>query len=115
MKAIEKWQLRQPAWFAGTVINFRPGDGEGWSEIVDDLLREIEETLPPPARQAFHIGQIKEKIGSLRLYFRLNDENDHLRPPIDEFIEQARLRTERTCTICGAAGARSGAPGCTCS
>ena len=112
MKAIEKWQLKRPNWFADTVINFRPGDGEGWSEIVDDLFQQIEETLAPRARQAFHIGQIKEKIGSLRLYFRLNEENDHLRPPIDDIIEQARLRTERTCMICGAAGEHSNAPGC---
>ena len=112
MKTIEKWQLERPNWFAGTVINFPPGDGEGWSEIVDDLFQKIEDTLPPRARQVFHIGQIKEKIGSLRLYFRLNEADDHHRPAIDDFIEHARLRTERTCMICGVVSERSGAPGC---
>lgn len=112
MKALEEWRLRRPMWFADTIINFPLGEGEGWSEIVDELLQQIESIVLPHTMLAIRIGQIKEKAGSLRLYFRLNEEDADFRPKISDLIELARHRSEQTCMICGAAGERSGAPGC---
>jgi hypothetical protein len=75
MRAIEEWRIRRPSWFSSAVIDFAPGEGEGWSEIVDELLQQVDDALCLGAHDNFHIGQIKEKIGSLRVYFRIDDAN----------------------------------------
>ena len=54
MRAIEEWRLKRPEWFVDAVINFRPNEGDGWSEIVDELLTSIEEALSDTVRGVAH-------------------------------------------------------------
>ena len=112
MKALEVWRLKRPEWFADTVINFRPNEGEGWSEIVGDLLTSIERVLGLGPEVRFRIGQVKEKIASLRLYFRIEPDDANLRRLIEECVEDARLMSAKTCMICGVRGSVSQAPWC---
>ncbi len=98
MRAIEEWRLKRPEWFVDAVINFRPNEGDAWNEIVDELLTSIEEVLSGTGVE-LRIGQIKEKIESLRFYFRLAPANDVLRRFIAERIEEARLKTAGICLL----------------
>ena len=96
----------------------------GWFPIVDRLLSAIEDVLPAPLRPLFEVRQLKEKMGTLRLYWRLGrDENlvvdvgfdgTHRRldvPPaapdaiydaIGELVRNAERDSRTLCMKCGA-------------
>lgn len=112
MKALEVWRLKGPEWFADTVINFRPDEGEGWSEIVGAVLTSIERVLGFNPEVRFGVGQVKEKTGSLRLYFRIEPDDADLRRLIEDCVEDARLMSAKTCMICGVEGSVSQTPWC---
>ena len=71
--------------------------GEGWSEILDDLVRDLE-TLGWDGT----VYQVKEKFGGLRFY--IGDGGDE----IWERIRKAEEESIKTCEDCGADGKRRG-------
>jgi len=96
----------------------------GWYPLVDKLCTALEEELGEDARQHFRVAQVKEKLGTLRFYYRfLGDEahqDDELasyrmqasdtgqpteaqRVRVRALVDVARLESESTCLKCGAA------------
>lgn len=112
MWTLESWRLRRPEWFSGAVIDFAPPEGNGWGSIVDELFETIETALLTRPSRSFCIGQAKEKLGSLRVYFRVVPDDPELRCIIQEAVEKALTRSAMTCMICGCNGNVFSAPGC---
>lgn len=98
----------------------------GWYDIVDQLCTALETELGANARQHVFVAQIKEKLGTLRFYYRFvrdeADEDDEPAgssfegsnpgQPTDEqrarvrgLVDAALLESESTCSQCGAVGA----------
>ena len=100
----------------------------GWTPIVLDACREIQERLTADELRRFHWIQIKEKFGGLKLYWGpdntisvaiiepatvhsleiASDEPPGFTKPtvlaIREIVARACERAGRTCEICGGPG-----------
>lgn len=95
----------------------------GWFDLVDDLCGAIEEALGREAGPRFRVLQIKEKLGGLRFYWRLDDaasphvditddggrlrgrrdppQPDPARQAIQGLVAEAERRSEAVCMTCG--------------
>jgi len=86
-------------------VRYRPGYpavSDGWRDIVETAVARI---AAASIGHAVEIEQVKEKYGSLRIYWIA----PHGVPPgvssaIDEATALAEARSECTCETCGAAG-----------
>ena len=75
--------------------------GEGWHNLIDDLSAKIEKiiaALPEDKQGYIYAQQVKEKWGSLSFYMSYSNEE------IDELIDEAELKSELTCEVCGEPG-----------
>lgn len=72
--------------------------GDGWTELLEDMFKEIEEYITKNKIKGFHFDQIKQKFGGLRAY--TNFEDDVIR----DIIRKAENRADHTCENCGAPG-----------
>jgi hypothetical protein len=84
----------------GAVLGY-PECGEGWCDLLDRACGQIEAALA--GNDTFTALQIKEKYGTLRLYWRgrLPKEAE---AKVEEAIDLAEARSACTCEICGAEG-----------
>ena len=103
----EKLARRWPTWFdlAGTPMmratarGFECGDG--WFEVVWRLCSDLEPLvteLEKETGERFEVLQVKEKLGTLRVYA------SHQTDAIYWRIEAAALEASRTCEACGKPG-----------
>lgn len=93
----------------------------GWLTMVEDLLANVRSTLKPELAERFKLTQIKEKFGTLRVYYQgqamfvdslcpggpasARIENDDNRfGEIDALISEATGRSAETCIFCGDVG-----------
>lgn len=103
------------------VFSFLP---RGWYALVHKRCSDFETELGPQGCTAYKVRQVKEKLGTLRFYFRLNGDSDLyvdlmsgasveqiVKPaavdgadPIRALIHQAMAESERTCQRCGCPG-----------
>jgi hypothetical protein len=76
--------------------------GPGWAELLERLFNDLGQILRPTG-DMITIRQLKEKFGTLRVYWRgaVDNETD---APIDDAILLAAFRSEVTCDVCGAPG-----------
>jgi hypothetical protein len=76
--------------------------GPGWSRLLERLFNDLGQILRPTSDK-ITIRQLKEKFGTLRVYWRgaVDNETDDR---IDDAILLAAFRSEVTCDVCGAAG-----------
>lgn len=65
---------------------------DGWYQLLFDLCIQIERTNPP---LDFHFSQIKEKFGTLRIYFENGNKE------ISNLIDQAEEKSALVCERCG--------------
>ena len=74
--------------------------GDGWHGIVDRLSAKLS------ADPNLHVWQIKEKYGSLRVYFCDQDapSDPRLGKVTDAALDKATRESMRTCEICGKPG-----------
>ena len=74
---------------------------EGWCDLLDRARGRIEAALA--GNDTFTTLQIKEKYGTLRLYWRgcLLKEAE---AKVEEAIDLAEARSACTCELCGAEG-----------
>ena len=75
----------------------------GWHGLMTDMSMEIiaylhSKDLSP---YMFHIDQLKEKFGSIRLYYSLHCEDKYDDEGIDEIIRKYEDLSEHTCCVCG--------------
>lgn len=77
--------------------------GDGWYNIIDEFLSRLTLILK---REKFTIDiiQIKEKFGSLRIYYNMNDEQEKHRKEVRNILMLAELKSFKTCEICGKDG-----------
>lgn len=71
--------------------------GDGWFGILERMCQRIQEQMQkdPEHMQTFAFDQIKEKFGTLRVYFHGGNKM------ADEFVGQAERESETTCEACG--------------
>ncbi|AYM66198.1 hypothetical protein G6L68_25270 [Agrobacterium fabrum] len=76
---------------------------DGWLQLLDDFFSVVDRELPEGA--TFRLLQVKEKLGGLRIYFRLDDDiDDEISQRIHDAYDRAAARSYRTCEICGKRG-----------
>jgi hypothetical protein len=75
---------------------------EGWAGILDDYFAVVDEVMPEG--EVFRIGQIKEKLGTLRIYDSAYGDVWASVPAITEAHRLAEARSLHTCEYCGQRG-----------
>jgi|LakMenEpi03Aug12_release.lakeMendotaPanAssembly.Ray.scaffolds.fasta_scaffold411887_1 hypothetical protein len=68
---------------------------KGWYRLLDDLNNKLAYIDPD-----YKIYQVKEKFGTLRLYYNTST-NDFLRSMMDDFVISAEKQSAILCEICG--------------
>ena len=86
--------------FTYTEVDMVP---KGWHSIVRALSEEIRFYLVNKGIDpyAFHIDQLKEKFGSIRLYYSLHLDGKFDDEGIDEIIQKYEELSEHKCCECG--------------
>jgi hypothetical protein len=76
--------------------------GLGWAGLLERLFNDLGQILRPTG-DTIAIRQLKEKFGTLRVYWRgaVDNETD---ARIDDAILLAAFRSEVTCDVCGEPG-----------
>ena len=72
--------------------------GDGWRELLERTFAKIETTLAEGG--TFRVLQVKEKDGTLRLYWR-GELSDQAEANVNEAIDLAMARSACTCSKCG--------------
>ncbi len=75
--------------------------GDGWEPIIRRASAKIEavlQALPEKMQSRMKMTTVKEKFGTLRMYFT------YTHPDINAIIEDAETESETTCERCGAPG-----------
>jgi hypothetical protein len=79
--------------------------GDGWFNLLDNLMTEIDNTGHP---DLVYIAQIKEKFGTLRFYVNFEKCEDTIYNKIYEIIQNYEEVSETTCEVCGKPGTLRG-------
>ncbi|MCG7611337.1 MULTISPECIES: hypothetical protein [Mycobacterium] len=82
------------------------GCSRGWYPIIIELDQALAALDP-----GYELHQCKEKLGALRYYFGTSEsiaEADRQR--MDELVDEAEVRCEATCELCGEPGVRHVTP-----
>lgn len=78
--------------------------GEGWMPILEKLFSLVDHhlkwTVPEEVKGAIYVAQVKEKFGTLTVYWNAST------PYIDGATSMAELVSGNTCEECGLPGAR---------
>ena len=75
----------------------------GWHGLMTDMSMEILAYLRSKdfSPYAFHIDQLKEKFGTIRLYYSLHYADHSEDEGIDDIIQKYEELSEHTCCVCG--------------
>lgn len=77
---------------------FGCGCGDGWYKILDELLGKLAQC------DSLYLTQIKEKFGSLTVYFDLEKPNKDVANEAHTYIEDATTKSSHVCEVCGEPG-----------
>jgi len=77
--------------------------GDGWADIIHAFLAVAEE-VTATGGGTLHLLQIKEKMGGLRIYYRMSDTPQRSWMGIDEAYYLAEARSFHVCERCGRRG-----------
>jgi hypothetical protein len=88
------------------VLNTGFAFGDGWSTIVERLVRELSYLLELHEDVTIYVDQAKEKFGSLRWYWHMETNNEHstLYEIITDLVCFACTESSHTCELCGRPG-----------
>jgi hypothetical protein len=82
-----------------------PEVGDGWRDLVETAIGRIASAITAAPPGSVHITQIKEKFGSLRLYWHGHaDLTEVAHAAIEEAVHLAEARSACTCETCGEPG-----------
>lgn len=78
--------------------------GEGWHQILARLHEQVVTLMP-----GYHVDQVKEKFGELRVYLSLDPNLDRdisagVARRVDDLVDAAEAESRRTCEYCGKPG-----------
>ena len=77
----------------------------GWYDLLDETLKQLDVfNHSNLANSGIKIKQIKEKFGSLVIYYDDGDVAPELISRIDDVIMKARKQSSKICEICGSPG-----------
>ena len=89
-------QIRRPG---------RPEVGDGWRDLVETAIGRIATAVAAAPTGSVGIDQIKEKFGTLRLYWHgCNNLTETTCAAVGEAVHLAEARSACTCETCGAEG-----------
>lgn len=80
--------------------------GDGWADIIHAFLA-IAEEVTAAGGGTLHLLQIKEKMGGLRIYYRMAETPQRSWMGIDEAYYLAEARSFHVCERCGRRGVLS--------
>lgn len=83
--------------------------GAGWEGILTKFLETMEQECPDG--KGFRIRQVKEKLGTLRFYYQLEDVEQDAANRIHEAETLLDARSLHTCETCGKRGRMRNADG----
>ncbi len=72
---------------------------EGWTDILDAYYAVVDHVLPPTA--SYELLQVKEKMGTLRIYDRVSGASPDAVKAIADARELAEARSYYACEWCG--------------
>lgn len=82
-----------------------PAVGDGWRDLLERALARFTLTLrAEPPEADIGIVQIKEKYGTLRLYYDCSSVSERALAAIEEVVDLAEARSACTCEHCGNEG-----------
>ena len=81
-----------------------PTVGDGWQDLLERALKRIAAAVAREPAGSFQIVQIKEKYGTLRLYFDGHKLSKKALVKVLEAIDLAEARSACSCEECGAEG-----------
>lgn len=98
----EHWGYRLKADYPG-YMTCMPECGEGWETLIRGFLDVVREHVPNPDH--FHLTQLKEKYGEMRIYYHLSSKvSDEVRLAVGKACDATELASETTCEISGRPG-----------
>lgn len=83
--------------------------GAGWENILSDFLTVVDRECPDG--KGFRIRQVKEKLGTLRFYYQLEDVGKDAARRIRDAETLLDARSLHTCETCGKRGRMRNAGG----
>jgi hypothetical protein len=82
--------------------------GDGWKkliiETIDKISCELYKYRNNKARPKFMFEQIKEKFGSLVMYYVLENSNETLDDDIENIMDEMQNKSIKICEACGKDG-----------
>jgi len=87
-----------------TVYSGYPCVGDGWRELVEKAIARVVAALKDAPSGQVMIVQIKEKFGTIRIYYDWHDIPDAVAVNIAEATSLAEARSACTCETCGRKG-----------
>lgn len=82
----------------------------GWADLVEEFIDEAKKVVGETGG-TLQVSQIKEKLGGLRIYYRVEKLTEQQRDAIDRLAEKAEEASFKTCVFCGCPGKRDSATG----
>jgi hypothetical protein len=76
--------------------------GDGWYNILDELFTDI--TILLGDTYKIDMVQVKEKFGTLRLYYDVNVGTNSLSDDIHGLVMEAVKKSSEVCEVCGKPG-----------
>lgn len=94
-EVIARWQRIRPRWFASCRIDIDHGEFDHWAHQLDQAFADVNSILNRYPDVPFQITQIKEKLGTLRVYYeRPSDTDDPADVIIERIFEELRARSK---------------------
>lgn len=75
---------------------------KGWVNLTMTLERTLEDIKKENPEFEFDVGQLKEKFGSIRMYYTTSNLTEEQKDRVDEAVDQMERTSECICSKCGA-------------
>jgi hypothetical protein len=76
--------------------------------LISALCVDIDQALQAHPEARMRVVQIKEKLGSLRFYYRLERASREIDEAVSQLVDGATKKSREICEGCGVSGSSSG-------
>lgn len=101
---LSRLQRRYPRVFTSSNLEWGLEHMSGWDELIDAMSMRIDAILSDNTKGEIVLLQVKEKFGTLRVYYRLKQLEGNAIAEIAEAIKEAQEASTHFCEICGRPG-----------